>query len=33
MSFEQYLNLTERLAWELTVFIVALVSFIRNHNR
>lgn len=33
MPLDQYLSLTERLTWELTVFIAALVSFIRNHNR
>jgi hypothetical protein len=33
MPLDQYISLTERLTWELTVFIVSLVSFIRNHNR
>ena len=33
MPLEQYVTLTERLTWELTVFLVALVSFIRNHKR
>ena len=33
MPLEQYVSLSERLMWELTVFIVSLVSFIRNHKR
>ncbi len=33
MSLDQYLSLTERLTWELTVFIVSLLSYIRNHKR
>ena len=33
MPLEQYVSLSERLTWELTVFIVSLVSFIRNHKR
>ncbi len=33
MPLDQYLSLTERLTWELTVFIVSLLSYIRNHKR
>jgi hypothetical protein len=30
---EQYVSLAERLIWSVTIFLVALVSYIRNHNK
>jgi hypothetical protein len=33
MPLDQYISLTERLTWELTVFLVSLLSYIRNQKR
>lgn len=32
MRLDQYISLTERLTWELTVFIVSWLSYIRNQQ-
>jgi hypothetical protein len=32
-AIEQYVNLAERLIWSVTVFAVALMSYIRNHKK